>query len=368
MRIRRPPSSHEISNSNVNDNHNEEMESRGGLIFFLHVPKTGGTSIRRNFENLEHVEYIFGRNYSVYWNEAPKVEDLIQGKSLLQRNQNRKHKNRLRAISDEGNEQGKVLFFEVHASTAPSFYNLRQRLARWRQVAKRNQVPVFFFTVVRDPIAFAISHFNYFHVDVRNPSFEHVNATQENFLRFSLHNPQCQFLFKGEASMRKQLNKRKTKETSAKLDDSADSESSNPFNASAIISSDECSKVQDQMLELFDWIGTTETLSNETLPLLADILGRDGKFATYRVSDKVKKVPVDLWGKEHMTDFGRQVIQERSQLDLELYHRIQEEYPYCMWKTKDPQRQQYQQSPQGNENYEPQGNENYEDYEDYEEL
>lgn len=326
-----------------------DEESTGGLIFFLHIPKTGGTSIRRNFEDLDHVEYIFGRNYSVYWDLAPKVEDLIQGKSLLQRNQNRKHKNRLRVNSEGDIQKGKVIFFEVHASTAPSFYKLRQRLARWRQVAKRNQVPVFFFTVLRDPIAFAISHFNYFHVDVRNPTFEHVNATEENFLRLTLHNPQCQFLFKGEPSMRNQL--KTEKETIANSDDRGDSKSPNSVNASIVITKGECAKVQDQMLELFDWIGTTETLSNETLPLLAEILGRTVKFSKHRVSEQIKKVPVDLWGVENMTDFGRQIIQERSQLDLQLYHRIREQYPYCMWK-RDPQ-WQYQQS---------QDDENYEDY------
>lgn len=243
----------------------------GGLVFFLHIPKTGGTTIRKNLEGLDRVDYVFCRNYSVYWNETPKVENAIL----------------------HGTANSTILFYEIHANDAPSFYRMRKRLERWRETANHNSIPIFFFSVVRDPLAFAFSHFSFFHLQYRNPTFEQCNATEENFLRFSLWNPQCQFLFKGEKSLRAQRAKQ------------------------IVVQPDECNEVQQHMWRLLDWVGTTERLSNETLPLLGHLLDlpKDFIFERFKVSNKTGAT----FGVENVTAATLKRIQEMSALDTELY-------------------------------------------------
>jgi hypothetical protein len=260
----------------------------GGLVFFLHIPKTGGTTIRRNVEEIEGITYIFAKNYSTYYDSAPLVEDIILN----------------------GNENKSLLFYEIHATTAPSFFRLRQRLKRWRGTALRNRVPVFFFSLVRDSISYSFSHFNFFHLQKRNPTFERCNATEHDFLRKSVYNPQCQFLFKGENSMRGQ--RRNT------ID-------SNP--SKLMVQSKDCETVTENLFEIMDWVGTTERLSTETIPLLSKLLGKPQiRWENHRVSENENSYI--SFGKDNVSSLVVETISDMSKLDTELYKDVESRYQY----------------------------------------
>jgi len=288
------PSSHTDARSKVENSTvcfaNSTLPSldTGGLVFFLHIPKTGGTTIRRNLEKIEGIEYVFAKNYSAYYDSAPLVESVIS----------------------KGSENKTVLFYEIHASTAPSFFKLRNRLKRWRETAHHNRVPVFFFSLVREPISYSFSHFNFFHLQERNPSFERCNATENEFLRKSVYNPQCQFLFKGEPSMRGQRR---------------NATGSNP--PKLMVQSEECEAVKENLFELMDWVGTTEHLTTETIPLLSKLLDKPTiHWENYRVSKNEKSYI--SFGKENVSSSVVETISDMSILDKKLYKEVESRYRY----------------------------------------
>ena len=243
------------------------------------------SSVRRNLEQFDHINYIFAKNYSTYWETSRLVEDAI-----LNKDHNNSH-NRT------------ILFYEIHATDSPSFYKLRERLKRWKDTAQRNKVPTFFFTLIRNPISYAFSHFNFFHIQYRNPTFEQVtNVTESEFLRLTLQNPQCQFLWKGEPSMRAQTKIKK------------------------VVEDGECDLVHSELIDKMDWIGTTDNMSNTTLPLLASILNipDNYEFQHHKVTEELARnnrtsYISSSFGIENVTSETIEIVNQRSIKDFELY-------------------------------------------------
>jgi hypothetical protein len=256
----------------------------GGVIFFLHVPKTGGTTIRLNVQKLDRVDYHFGKNYSTYWDTAPLVEDAIL----------------------HGTHNRSILFLEIHAKDSPSLLRLRKRLKRWRDTAAHNKVSVFFFTVLRDSLPYALSHFNFFHVQKRNPTFEQCNATEENFLRLSLSNPQCQFLANGEPSMRAQ-----------KIKD-------------VVVQPEKCEQVYETFLDSLDWVGTTERLNNETLPLMSQLLQLPSNFTffNHRITKKEANTTFEM---QNLSSTALNSVLLSTTIDTMLYERALRDFPFSSW-------------------------------------
>ena len=260
----------------------------GGFILFLHIPKTGGTTIRLNLQKNERIDYHVGKSYSQYSNISPLAEEAIVN----------------------GTTNNTILFFEIHAKDSPSLLKLRKRLRRWRVTASKNKVDIFFFTLLRDSLPFALSHFNFFHVQKRNPTFEQCNATEENFIRLSLSNPQCQFLAHGEPSMRAQKVK------------------------GVLLTPATCDEVYDTLLDNMDWVGTTERLSNETLPLLSRLLHlpESTEFSNHRVTKNTSLVHLKT---EALSLTAINKILSTTSLDRKLYESALEDFHFDMWEMRN---------------------------------
>jgi hypothetical protein len=259
----------------------------GGVMFFVHVPKAGGTTIRRNLQRQEKVVYHFGRNKTMFTKAIPVIEDALI----------------------HGTNNGTIHVLELHALDSPSLLQMRQTVLDWRTTAHQNKVDVFFFTVLREPVAYSVSHFNFFHVQKRNDSFEQCNATEENFLRLSLENPQCQFLYQGERSMRwqKRLQRSVLPQTCLTL-------------------------VYETLLATMDWVGTTEQLTNATWPLLARMVRVPPSFRykSHRVTRKLRH-KATLLKQHNLTATAIQTIHKTSVLDKNIYDRIQKDFPISIW-------------------------------------
>ena len=193
---------------------------------FLHVPKTGGTTIRDNFGNIT---------------KFPNVRYKI---ALLKRHYERFVKpaidTRLRGPRHLGGRGGTVLFAEIHGHNTPTLLQLAPQLRTWKEAAKKQGIPFFTFTLLRDTVDHAVSFFNYFHV-FGDPRFPKMNGTIDNLRQNIQNNPQCTYLYKGEKALRRDI---------------------------INVTEDHCDQVLQTMEEVMDWVGDTKSMTQNTLPLL----------------------------------------------------------------------------------------------------
>lgn len=200
--------------------------AKGGIIFFLHIPMTEGETIRQALQN-------------------------GQGQYLLSDNRYKfdKYKRQMMQYIKYGTNN-EVVVFELHASDSPSLLEISARLRQWKSRALKNNVPFFAFTVVREPLDFAVSFFNFYHgMNHTDPHYLfYANPSEQDYLDRAVFNPQCGFLAKGDTLFRDPLEQQSLQRT-------------------------DCESVYQTLMEDMDWVGTTERLSDETIPLLRYLLG-----------------------------------------------------------------------------------------------
>jgi len=252
----------------------------GGLIFFLHIPKTGGTTIRRSFRKMKGVDYFFARHKTDYNNKAlPAIRNVLENKN-----------------------ENNTVFVEVHANSCPHLLELRQALTSWRETARKNGVPIFFFTMLRDPVDFAISYFNFFHVQQIlgvGAHSERCAPTLENFLRLTRSNPQCEFLSRGGTSL---------------------IGAQSPANP---LTERDCRVVYDAIRETMDWVGTTEKMTDDTLLVLSNLTSsKRSSFKTYNGATHVR----EELGMKDIGESGLKIVLARSSFDTTLYEQLQIDY------------------------------------------
>lgn len=220
---------------------NAELAKRfregGGIVYFLHVPKTGGSTVRAF------------------------LSDQL-GDRFMTTHDQEDWKRRIEILFQNGTE-GKTYFLEDHFNNKNSPVRSRNLMMKWRGLAQDHNIPLFTFTMFREPMSYARSNFNYYWVHNKG-----VNATEQEFLKHLDTNKQCHYLLNGlcHACVRHV--------TEEKI----------------------CLEVSDWIFAAMDWISTTEHLSDELLPLIAHL-------------GKLKNIDV---GKVNPTDSNEAILREED--------------------------------------------------------
>ena len=408
------PSSRNTNTTNENDpniqskeiNHNDAPTTinhrqrrplpnmtKGGMIFFLHVPKTGGSTVRYNFGRAEsefhqNVEYIVGNWKAKIDCQLDYIRRFLNNTIKLRNNK-------------------KVLFLEVHGMDSYSALELQPILHEWRQLAQTSGIPFFAFTVLREAVSAQVSFFNFFHIysDCRYQKIPDTTSSpsdqiaQELLVPWSYENPQCLFLSRGErvfgdqtmdcyyyqstginnlddtcetvarrrrrrrlqplvkkrpsqpmllstpttrkpnAQQVKQNHKTKT----TKFPPSSDFPIHYKEHMEALranLTQAECRHVYSVLQDSMDWIGVMERIDEETFPMLTQMIYNNAAMAGRLEWDMVAEQNHHEMGKMtlHLTDIGDDIwarLREKSLLDDELHRRASKEYTTIMWANFD---------------------------------
>jgi hypothetical protein len=162
---------------------------------------------------------------------------------------------------DKLSRDTEVLFLELHGQTR-SVLQLYTELQRWRRMSIQHDTGFFAWTLVREPVSFSVSYFNFFWAapclfDSGCP-YKLYAPTQVNFRFTAKANVQCLYWSRSDVTWRS------FKETHDQSDPSRV--------AWPVATETECQAVSQVLLSEMDWVGTTDKLSQETLPLLAFML------------------------------------------------------------------------------------------------
>jgi hypothetical protein len=179
------------------------------------------------------------------------------------------------------------------------------QLQKWRKRATQNEVPFFAFTILREPMSFAVSFFNFYYgMDHGDPNYEYFDLPEEkDFVRKAVFNPQCGFLVKSDTCFRKKETKKLTRS--------------------------ECDAAYQALLDNMDWVGTTDRLSNETFPLLRSLVATNMN-ADHLLPENIKKKnksPKKIT-EEDLSQKAVDFVRNLTIWDFEMYERITEDFPY----------------------------------------
>jgi len=260
---------------------------------------------------------------------------------------------------------------------------LEPYLHYWREEAKKSGVPYFAFTLLREAISLQISFFNYYYIHPADPRFcrnplkpnvkcgvnskakqkqarleraklrgqllrlreqikregdqvpesvktqfqemerefrtgqakNHAQGIpdvsheelEKAMLEVAYQNPQCLFLARGERTF-------------------GDEGEAPELRDRVPLTRKDCQETYMSLQRTMDWIGRTDTLDTETLPLLTHIM-----FGKPNLGKQVPKVNVSptqggYVKRSKITDATQKTLERVSQLDQELYHRAMQDY------------------------------------------
>jgi len=151
------------------------------------------------------------------------------------------------------------------------------------------------------------------------PKENHVNGIQnvsherleEVLLQVSYSNPQCLFLARGERA----------------YGDDADQKMYRLHE----LRRTECQETYLSLQRTMDWIGRTDTLSTETLPLLTKIMFGKGELGKHMPKANTSPQQGGYVKLDKCSAATRKGLERISQLDQELYHRASQDFTMDQW-------------------------------------
>ena len=283
----------------------------GGVVFFYHIYKTGGSTVGKMLHE------IASTRHRIHFTMIRKNIDWQACLWALR-------------MAEHGKKTVIIEFHIEHpAPQFPSLVEIAPTVDRWRTEAHKRRLGFFSFTLVREPVAHAISFFNFFSVGSQkeigdwNP-FKRMSATPENFMRTFVGNRQCQMLGTDPEStgsvpadvLRQPIpsNDSDRRISPGERDDDLN-----------YLSACHSGKVKQVLYRTLDWVGTTEDLSNVTLPLLTKLLLDDASVGQKIKPFKVFSKNVNKIKGVKRKDLPREALDrilEETELDRDIYEEV----------------------------------------------
>jgi hypothetical protein len=415
---------------------------KGGVILFLHCPKTGGQTIRHNFGSKKMRQKIQQQLILLHQNKTKEEEKEREQATtstsirttipdeLAKRIRfvwcNYKQVFHVEAIPKINRHlsglpnRGKILLVEIHGMDSLTAIELEPYLHAWRERAAEAQVPFFTFTLVRQPIDTQVSFFNYYYLHPGDERFCHnglvtstrcyreeeeganntkkkeskdddrvfqegtkfcsngkiistetdcSNANHEKKKKKKKHKKHHDPDQIWEEFLQQQQRQEKAISRMLSLNEGVDLEDAmvqlaydNPQclflargertfgvkdkGARNGLTRQECQAAYSSLERSMDWIGRTETLSQETLPLLTTIMFQDPTLGQQlpRTNVSPQSRNSSSMGFLHVSAIQsstRQALENKSQLDqYEIYQRAVQDYTldqFVKYKTRFPQ-------------------------------
>jgi len=263
-----------LMHSLLSSRHQLPSLREGGIVVFFHNPKSGGTSLRNMVR------------------KNPQVYDFLTSE-FADMNKIEKHMDQWTS----GKVDKKVKFLEIHGHP-PGFLELKSRLTTWRTRAEEKNVPFFVFTIMREPLSWLLSCFNFFCLQIAMYTKCKATATVEGILSEARSDPQSRWFCFMHTIM-------------ALPDQGNDNMEDCPLD------------LQEQLTQYMDWVGFTERY-NETMTVLKRILpeGSTKSFAVRNKTNKrFKKIDSSM-----LNETVTKHLQEIMSRDYKLYHGLQQAF------------------------------------------